>query len=625
MKYSAESSAPYRKIANYAILCIAFLICVFNPYALYRTDITQFDSTQTLPTLCALFGAFLITSFIAIYATSFIPKKFAKIPAFAFSLALFIGLIYSFILVGDYGAMDHFSLQKTPFFDKNLMIVKAREFIAVFTVGIIFITLTLKKLLRVWQMILVVLFIVSTINTINIILQRLDSFDFISETVESNSNSNKINAPYQNELFSYSKTQKNIIVIVLDMFSGSHTPYILEQFPHLKAQLDGFILFPNAISTTNATIHSIATLIGGEYYAVYNMNARKLNLEKEIDRAFIETSNAFAENGFSVSLMAVVGSNIKNIRKNLNNNIFAIDANSEAFRDFYIKQENLLTETNSVKHIQIAQLLSFGLFKFVPEFPLRGMVYNNGNWLLKNNSFETFNIDSIVYAASFYSTTHNVNTNANKPTFKFIHSMMTHLPYGIYFNNNKCNFFSKQSVWNEYPHKVKMYYPSIMRKSEFYQHYDTEVCALHYLAHFVEMLKKVDIYNNTQIFVVSDHSGNDNINIPILDKDDSRPDALFLFKDFGARGAIHTDNRLMANYDIASIFCANIPRGCPSVGQNILEHYPQNREIIHIVPKYWELDKHKNNEWILKKTYMVKGNIYDEKNWEEVKGVVNME
>ncbi len=59
------------------------------------------------------------------------------------------------------------------------------------------------------------------------------------------------------------------------MFSGSHTPYILEQFPEFKTQLDGFTLFPNAISSSNATLYSMPSIIGGEHYTIYNMNKRK--------------------------------------------------------------------------------------------------------------------------------------------------------------------------------------------------------------------------------------------------------------------------------------------------------------------------------------------------------------
>ena len=173
-----------------------------------------------------------------------------------------------------------------------------------------------------------------------------------------------------------------------------------------------------------------------------------------------------------------------------------------------------------------------------------------------------------------------------------------------------------------------MYYPNKWREKGFYQHFDTEACALKYLSDYIKSLKAHGIYDNTQIFVVSDHSGNDNINIPVLDKYDSRPDTLLLFKDFNAKGSLKIDNRLMANYDIASIFCANLKGGCPNVAPNILQNYPNNREIIYMIPYHWILEKHKLNEWLINKAYKVKDNIYDEKNWidisDESYGIVNV-
>ena len=89
----------YRDISIFAIINICFLICVFSPFALYSSDVTQFDSSQSLATLSALVGFFLLSSFLAIYITSFFYKtRLLKIGVFGFSVALLIGLIYSFIL-----------------------------------------------------------------------------------------------------------------------------------------------------------------------------------------------------------------------------------------------------------------------------------------------------------------------------------------------------------------------------------------------------------------------------------------------------------------------------------------------------------------------------------------------
>ena len=619
----------YHQIATYATLCIAFLICVFTPYQLYSTDITQFDSNQTYATLSALFGVFLLISFIVIYALSFIPNRFSNIIAFIFSLTLFIGIVYSFILVGDYGVMDRFILQKTPFIaldNLDEIIKQGREFVLVVVSGILVVAFALTRIKRVLQIILATLFIVSGVNAIQIINKQTA---FTSTAIQSD----KSKPPFADSpLFSYSKNNKNIVVLVLDAFSGSHTPYILEQFPQFKTKLDGFTLFPNTISTTNSTIHSIATLIGGEYYAAYSMNKRGDNLSQSIDSAFIKTSNAFAENGFSVGLLVhQAGGKAYNLKPQLNNEVFVIYDRSNLFIDFYTHSDKMLHKNmtlnkSNIAQFEIYQLLNFGLFKFAPEFPLRPIIYNYENWLLNESDRRVYNASvSAKYSASFYAITHALNTNANKPTFRFLHSDITHLPFGMYFNGRECEFFSDKSAWNDYPHKVRMNYPNDLGASQYYQHFDNESCALQYLSNYVDLLKNAGIYDNTQIFVVSDHSGFDSINI--INMGGWRPDSLLLFKDFGARGAVKIDNRLMANFDIASMFCANLKGGCPNVPKNILQNYPANRELMHLMLD-WNLSSHRPNEWLIENAYKVKDNIYESKNWVDISdekyGIVNV-
>ncbi|MGX3098117.1 YidC/Oxa1 family membrane protein insertase [Helicobacter sp. 23-1046] len=624
--YSESYAQIYRAISIYATLCIAFLICVFTPYQLYSTDITQFDSSQTIATLSALFGAFLLISFIVIYALSFVPKRFSNIIAFVLSVILFSGLVYSFILVGDYGAMDRFILQIAPQKSTGQIF----ECITVLSLGIAIMAFALTRLKRALQIIFVTLFIVSGVNAVQITTKRFESTQIAQETNQSDKNK----PPFADSpLFSYSKNDKNIVVIVLDMFSGSHMPYILEQFPEFRTKLDGFTLFPNAISTTDATIHSISTLISGEYYAVYNMNQRKQNLRQSIDKAYIDTSDAFAKNKFSVGLMIEAGTNISNITKQVEG-IFAIPAWGDDFTDYYIHNSGEIHLGSIVKtkqHIindDLIHFFNFGIFRFAPK-TFRTKIYKEGYWFLPTNLNVANTILSIKSTSPNYVLAHTINANSTKPTFKFLHTLMTHFPCVMYFDGKKIDFFKNKSAWNDYPHKAIM--PKIATIGQsFYQHYDAEVYALKYLADYIENLKKLGIYDNTQIFVVSDHAGEDSIGIPKLPNKSSNRwmDTLLLFKDFGTSGKLKIDSRLMANYDIASIFCENLPNGCPNVPPNILKNYPTNREIISTIPISFDLKQHKENEWLLEKAYKVRGNIYDEKNWidisDESYGIVNV-
>ncbi|MGX2982797.1 YidC/Oxa1 family membrane protein insertase [Helicobacter sp. 23-1045] len=629
--FNGDDYKTYRQIAAYAVLCIAFLICVFNPYALYKSDITQFDSSQTIATLSALFGAFLLISVFAIYVLNFIPKRICKIYAFMMSFALFVGIVYSFVLVGDYGAMDRFVFQKTllPFNDPQMRLKRFVEFGIVAFVGAIFLLFMLKRLRLAMKIIFATLFVVSALNVAQILNKRLDSAlqSKIAESTQNSANNfaESPTTPYQNELFSYSKTQKNIVIFVLDMFSGSHMPYILERFPHFNTALDGFTLFPNAISSANATIYSLPSLVAGPYYTIYNMNARGDNTAESSANAYKNIGLSFADAGYLVGFLMF---HIQNRNALIaESNIFWLD-NHEHFKKYFLSQNPSLSEKlNSGKYFDIWQMLGFGLFKFMPEAYFRVRIYN------RMQSHRQKGIDNntvINHISTLYAATHIGDTNATKPTFKFFHSFITHAPYGIYANNGECNYLNQNTIWeNNNPHK-----PSMQKGRYSYQHFDTEVCALQYISRYIAWLKDEGIYDNTQIFIVSDHAGDDSINIP-MDKLKPRtigPDIIFLFKDFNAKGALKVDNRLMANYDISSIFCENLPNGCQKVGKNILQNYPKTREIIHARPD--DSFKHEPNKWLIYGAYKINSNsvtgggIYVEKNWTDISdekyGIVNM-
>ncbi len=603
--YHESYAQTYRKITNYAILCIAFLICVFTPYQLYSTDITQFDSSQTFATLSALFGAFVLVSFVVIYAISFIPKRFSNFTAFILSVILFSGIIYSFILVGDYGALDRFTFQKglLSFDDPQMRLRQIVEFSAVIIIGVVFATFLLKNLLHPMQIVLLTLFVISGVNTTNINIQHQEK---IAQKAQSN---NKTEYPYENELFSYSKTEKNIVVFMLDMYTGSHMPYILKQFPEFKQNLDGFTLYNNAVSSANATPYSLPSIIAGKYYTIYGMNERKDNRVQSEADSYKKIGLAFSNEGYVVSYLLNLHEGSNKLLDSESK--FFWSDNNEIFKSYFLEQHPQLAilaiENN---HYDTVMLLNFGLFKFLPEL-FRKHIYRNGKWLKQQKDIDKNAVVNQV--STFYAATHIGNTNATKPTFKFIHSLITHAPFGIYANNGHCDYFNNKTIWeNKNPHSQSM------EMGEYsYQHFDTEVCALLFLVRYIQWLKQEGIYDNTQIFVVSDHAGDDSLNIPSLSPRTIGPDILFLFKDFGAKGTLKIDNRLMANYDISSIFCENLSNGCPNVPPNILKNYPTNREIIHARPND-DFHRHKSNLWLIDRAYKVKDNIYDPKNWTDI-------
>lgn len=140
---------------------------------------------------------------------------------------------------------------------------------------------------------------------------------------------------------------------------------------------------------------------------------------------------------------------------------------------------------------------------------------------------------------------------------------------------------------------------------------NNELCALKTLTKWIHFLKENGIYDNTQLFVVSDHGAwytfkqmEQNYGIRI----GHNFNPLVMIKDFKKHGHIQADSRLVANYDIATVFCENIPGACKNVGANVLTHYQNNREIPFV---------HLQSGKILD-SYLIREDAYNPKNWREI-------
>ena len=66
-----------------------------------------------------------------------------------------------------------------------------------------------------------------------------------------------------NEIFSFSKKEKNVVVIMLDRAVGCYFPYIMEELPEVRKQFDGFTFYPNTLSYGSNTIYGVPAVYGG--------------------------------------------------------------------------------------------------------------------------------------------------------------------------------------------------------------------------------------------------------------------------------------------------------------------------------------------------------------------------
>lgn len=68
---------------------------------------------------------------------------------------------------------------------------------------------------------------------------------------------------YNDRLFGFSKTGENIVVVMMDAFTGTHMKRILKDAPELRHDLEGFVWYPDTLAAGPSTNAGIASILCG--------------------------------------------------------------------------------------------------------------------------------------------------------------------------------------------------------------------------------------------------------------------------------------------------------------------------------------------------------------------------
>lgn len=558
-------------------LCL--LACVFTPFGLYTSDLGSFSLTDIAPTLLSLCGFYLLASFVLIYVCNHIfslPKLATKIIATLLLAVLLLALSYTFIFVGDYGAMSFF------IFDRPVIATDTQKLIDYIAIPLaIILAIVLSRFQRaiiVANKILSIVLIASALIYASKAVLYLQKHSTI-----------KHYAPAHSHILDFAKEHSNILVLILDRADGYTMHQILSD--EQRAHFSGFIDFTNATSSNGSTLPTLASVIAGEYYVAYHINARQEPLAIAIAQGYANTLNSFHKAGFDTRALLdfpTDPAHLYPILDSTRNILF-----DSPYRGLYISQDTQALPLN--------QLISFGIFR-LSTFKLRRDVYRRGAWLFIPAHLHT-NRSQPYYAlrpiSEMKALAERTTANATAPTFTFIHNSITHNPYAL---NDQCSFDATDFGS---PNDAVYGLPE--------GHYNSEKCALAWITQMLDRLKELGVYDNTQIFITADHGAQKTF-LPTK----SKHHIPLFYKPLNAKGAMVQDSRLIANYDIPTIFCANLKKGCPNVAPNILKHYPNNREIITFSTQGWRFEDHKSNAFILNNFHKISGNIYEPKNWQKV-------
>lgn len=295
-------------------------------------------------------------------------------------------------------------------------------------------------------------------------------------SVTTNKSKNITDSEFQ-DIFSF-HLKNNVLVIILDTYQSDYFEYIANNYPEEVSTLDGFTFYRNTackFPSTKASLPSIIT------EAVYHN-------EKPFD-AFVTESyckfnllDAYKKKSYSSYMVGLTGTSP---------NVLSMKKIVAKLGDNYVSP--------------IFEYIDFALFRTVPTY-FKSRIYNNGNWFFsflqqKNYPPDNFGTD-IRFMEIFEKKATIFMTKGEKGTFKILHFYIPHFPCVVNENLHfDPNLYGKDGYLKQTRGAIKL------------------------TSHILLTLKKIGIYDNTEIVIISDHG---TTSIPQINQNIDQSDALSL-------------------------------------------------------------------------------------------------
>jgi membrane protein insertase Oxa1/YidC/SpoIIIJ len=450
-----------------------------------------------------------------------------------------IALIDTYLFAGNYGFLSiTLTLSNDEFSEPSLIVLGELALLTLAVGACVF--LFLRKRRWLFSVQIIALLSLCALSVFNIAKIQSGFTRYRSTVVE------KGESPALDPLFTFSKTENNVLVVMMDRALSPFVPAIFAEKPELNESFSGFTWFPNCVSLGPVTISAVPPLFGGYEYAPTLMGKDNgVPLVEKHNQALLVMPRIFSEHGFRVT---VSDPSWANYSYKSDISIYEPYPAVNAVKIIGKYTRHWLEKNRDVQVFEVADFLQYNLLRFsflriAPPF-LRFFVYDGGKWLAKigdtNRGFSLATLDEYTALDALPDIT-TVDEGAG--SLAVITNQLTHEPAFL---------------------QVPEYRPAAAitdRGSGPYAHdaaYHANMAAFLLLARYFTWLKEHGAYDNTRIIITADHgwgSSHDfagNITLPNGEALVNY-NPLFLVKDFNAHGPLAVDRSFMTNADTPSL------------------------------------------------------------------------
>ena len=606
-KIYADALAQKRELGALflpAVTLLAFLVFVYLPFMVFSSDPLVFD--MDLEDFASnRFGIFLAVM-ICVAVAGVLLRPMRWLFGALFSICALAALAFCFIVAPDVGAMDGFIFQNAEALDH--WYANDIDTAVIFGVGIFFIFVVCFRKIKILSNLL-------NISLIVLIVTTCVNFYTAKELLHSRRTQDErqgtcLEIPQNlKDFFTFSRYGKNIVVVMLDMFTGGNMNQLLERHPDLKTELDGFTWYEDVVTAGSSTIFGKPSILGGEAAHPLTLNRNNdTSLEGKITAAYGKFFKKLQEHNFRISVYDVDFLNpgqltpylIPDVKTNFINTPYTIWDGAVACwenkHNFYIKK---ILNYNSI-------LNKIGIYNVVPT-KYKKVLYDKGRWKETKAIIAYTNIrNTSNYLANLEVPLDASNVSEIKEnSFIYLMNLLPHGPWVI----NESGMPSSKGGWGE---TRQMKYNGISK-----EHLRNEYFALKKLIAWFSWMKTNNVYDNTQIILVSDHGFGDSAEIVKVWK--KIPPiylhGLLLVKENGAHGELKIDRKSpMANWDVTTI----ILNGLSNDSQK--KYFPWRdpaRVRMHVAGN-WRRAEHPKNTYVFTDIFKIQGPLYNKESWKKL-------
>jgi hypothetical protein len=278
-------------------------------------------------------------------------------------------------------------------------------------------------------------------------------FSFLNAPVK---NAEKVDPSASRDIFSF-HPKKNVLIILLDDFQSDYFYSLAEKYPGEIQELDGFTFYRNTISRFPTTKTSLPSIITGVPYR----NEKPYQKYLADSYAHFNILQAYRAQSYSTNFVG----QLVNI-----------------FPDI-VSMEKVRNKTSYLYLYPVFEYLDFGVFRALPSF-FKPAIFNHGNWFFTfrlRKKYPPGQHGADVRFLELFEGCATVDSK-NKGTFKFLHFFIPHAPSRV---NENLEFDPSLHGEKGYIRQTRG--------------------AIRLASRILIKLKKIGIYDQTEIIIMSDH------------------------------------------------------------------------------------------------------------------------